>query len=331
MVWWRTVVAQMSNEEVYYKPLNIPVSDTVKNIMKDLASRGKRALIVGGAVRDALLGIIPKDVDIEVYGVTYPELSEILSSYDGKVDFVGKAFGIIKFTDFEGNPYDFSLPRRESKKSGGKHTDFDIIPDSTMTPKDAASRRDFTMNALAFDPMTEEIHDYFGGIQDMEDKVLRHTSGAFSDDPLRVLRGMQFSSRLGFDIAPETAELAKQIANTFGESLSPDEKDDKTSWLAKERIAEEFMKLVTKGKRPSKMLKYLKDTGWMRFFPEIEALTKIPQEYKWHPEGWSFSVLPSDSFVASMTKSQPIKFLTRQLVDSALANSTGGKKRSITQ
>lgn len=252
--------------------INIPLSNDILKLLEVLQSKGNQALIVGGAVRDAIMGFEPKDIDIEVYGTDYDSLQDFLSTY-GKTDLVGKAFGVIKWRDSAGNDYDFSIPRRDSKvtdntnqRGRGISSEFDI----NITPKEAASRRDFTMNSLAYNPLTHELLDFFGGVQDINNKILRHTSPAFSEDPLRVLRGMQFSARFDLTLAPETAELAKQL---------------KDSKLVKERLSEEWMKLFTKGKKPSKGIQYLIDTEWIDNYPELKALFETPQHPDHHPEG----------------------------------------------
>jgi tRNA nucleotidyltransferase (CCA-adding enzyme) len=195
-----------ANTDISKQELNIPVSASLQNILKDLQSKNWRGLIVGGAVRDAVTGQIPKDVDVEVYGPNFDQLAEVLknhgsilgaSSQTDESQVIGKAFGVIKFKDSEGNDYDFSLPRRDSKTGVG-HTGFDIQVDPNMSPKEAASRRDFTINSLAYDPLTQELHDYFGGKDDLQNKILRATDvEKFGEDPLRVLRGMQLISRIG--------------------------------------------------------------------------------------------------------------------------------------
>jgi tRNA nucleotidyltransferase (CCA-adding enzyme) len=174
-----------------------------------------RAYLVGGCVRDSLLGIAHKDFDLEVYGVDYGTLASQLSAY-GRVDLVGRSFGVIKFSGQNGGQWDFSLPRRDSKMSAG-HKGFQIEVDPDIDPKVAASRRDFTINALAFDPRTGEYLDFFGGRRDLEKRVLRHTSTTFVEDPLRVLRGMQFAARFDLSPAPETVELCRSIVHTFPE------------------------------------------------------------------------------------------------------------------
>jgi tRNA nucleotidyltransferase (CCA-adding enzyme) len=233
-----------------------------------------RAYLVGGCVRDALLGIAQKDFDLEVYGVDYETLARGLSAH-GRVDLVGKSFGVIKFSSTSGGQWDFSLPRRDSKMSPG-HKGFQVEFDPDIAPREAASRRDFTINALMFDPRTREYLDFFGGREDLRNRVLRHTSAAFVEDPLRVLRGMQFSARFDLTAAPETVELCRSIGHTFPE-------------LAVERVGMEWFKWAMMSQRPSAGLRFLKDTGWLRHFPEIAALDGTPQDPEWHPEGDVFT------------------------------------------
>jgi tRNA nucleotidyltransferase (CCA-adding enzyme) len=177
-----------------------------------------RAYLVGGCVRDSLLGIGHKDFDLEVYGVDYEKLERELSAH-GPVDLVGKSFGVIKFTSQSGGQWDFSLPRRDSKTSAG-HKGFQVEFEPGIDLQVAAGRRDFTMNALMFDPRRGEYLDFFGGRDDLRKRVLRHTSSAFVEDPLRVLRGMQFAARFDLSPAPETVELCRSIAHTFPELTS---------------------------------------------------------------------------------------------------------------
>jgi tRNA nucleotidyltransferase (CCA-adding enzyme) len=253
----------------------LDLSPALERIVRDLHAAGYRALITGGAVRDALLGHAPKDIDIEVYGLSYDALVNFLK-VRGRVDLVGKSFGVVKFRTPqgdapEGDTYDFSVPRRDSK-TGPAHRDFLTTFDPSITPQEAASRRDFTINAMAYDPVAGELLDFFGGREDLENRVLRATSGAFAEDPLRVLRGMQFACRFDLTVDPATAELARSIANEY-------------STLARERVAEEFMKWAVKSEHPGRIADYLADTGWLRHFPEIEKMRGVPQDPEWHPEG----------------------------------------------
>jgi len=256
---------------IYKIDLHIPIPKTLYNILKALSANNLQALLVGGAVRDAIMGYKPKDMDIEVYGTNYDSLLNILKDF-GKTNLVGKSFGIIKLVDNEGNDYDFSLPRRDSLvgSSMAAGRGFEVEFDPSISPKEAASRRDFTMNALAYDPLRRELHDYFNGLEDIEYRVLRATSPAFAEDPLRVLRGMQFASRFNMTLDPETAELAKTLKN------SP---------LVKERIVGEWMKAFIKGKHPSKIIQYLIDTEWIDNYPELKEIVDVPQDPIHHPEG----------------------------------------------
>jgi tRNA nucleotidyltransferase (CCA-adding enzyme) len=251
--------------------MNLP--DELIELLREVPALS-RAYLVGGCVRDALLGVAHKDFDLEVYGVGYEELEQALSAH-GRVDLVGKSFGVIKFSSSTGGQWDFSLPRRDSKVAAG-HQGFQIEFDPTIEPREAASRRDFTINALMFDPRMGQYLDFFGGREDLQNRVLRHTSMAFFEDPLRVLRGMQFASRLDLTPAHETVELCQSIAPTFPE-------------LAVERVGMEWFKWAGASLRPSAGLRFLKATRWLDHFPEIAALDGTPQEAEWHPEGDVFT------------------------------------------
>ena len=250
--------------------MTLTLPPALHQVIRTLAIAGHRPLVVGGAVRDALLGIEPKDFDIEVYGVAYDQLASLLSRA-GRVDLVGKSFGVIKYSEQNENTFDFSIPRLDSK-TGPHHRDFVSTFDPAITPAQAASRRDFTVNAMAFDPIAGELLDFFGGEQDLRNKILRATSPAFSEDPLRVLRGMQFACRFNLEVDPTTAQMSAAIAHQY-------------STLAAERVAEEFMKWAVKSPFPGRIGKYLRDTGWLHHFPEIKNLYGVPQDPQWHPEG----------------------------------------------
>ena len=247
----------------------VRVPSQLEAILRALDAAGFLAILVGGAVRDAFLGLNPKDFDVEVYGVAYDRLAGLLAAY-GRVDLVGKSFGVVKLTVGE-STWDFSIPRRENK-TGPHHRDFHTTFDPSITPTEAASRRDFTINAIGYDPNRDQVLDFFGGREDLHNRILRATGSAFSEDPLRVLRGMQFACRFDLEIDPATADVARSIAHQY-------------STLAIERVAEEFMKWATKGDHPGRIAGYLKATGWDVHFPEIAALAGTPQDPGWHPEG----------------------------------------------
>ena len=241
---------------------------------------GGSARLVGGCVRDALLGLPATDLDVEVYGIESTALVELLSS-QFPVDLVGESFGVIRLRDL---PIDVSLPRRESKRGLG-HRGFEIHSDPQLDPRDAASRRDFTINAIALDPQSGRVFDPFGGVVDLENRVLRHTTEQFAEDPLRVLRGMQFAARFELQPAPQTIELCRHI---------------EPEGLAPERILGEWKKLILRGTRPSLGLAFLRDCGWIRHFPELEALIGCEQNPRWHPEGdvWTHTLHCMDVFAS---------------------------------
>jgi tRNA nucleotidyltransferase (CCA-adding enzyme) len=250
----------------------------VRRVVELLRAAGGRPYMVGGCVRDALLGAKVVDVDIEVYGLGTREIESALRKEFGIIT-VGAAFGVTKLKDF---PVDVSVPRRENR-TGAKHTDFDVQADPTMTPKDAAERRDFTLNAVMWDPFTGEIVDPWGGVADLQAGVLRHVSEKFSEDPLRVLRAMQFAARFEFTVAPETVALCASLSQN---DLPP------------ERLLEEWTKLILRGRKPSVGLGFLKACGWTKFYPELHAMIGIQQDPEWHPEGdvWVHTLQAMDIF-----------------------------------
>lgn len=249
--------------------IGLPMSQLPEKIV-ELASAirdaGGRALLVGGCVRDMLMGSTPKDWDLEVYGLEPAKLREVLDRF-GSVNVVGEAFTVYKL----GYDIDVSLPRRE-RKSGLGHRAFVIEGDPEMSVEAAASRRDFTVNAIMQDPLTSEVIDPFNGREDIKSKLLRAVSPeTFVEDSLRVLRAAQFAARFEFQIEPQTVALCREI------DLSD---------LPAERIWGEITKLLLQAKRPSVGLKLLNDFGALkRLFPEIQALIDVPQDPEWHPEG----------------------------------------------
>jgi tRNA nucleotidyltransferase (CCA-adding enzyme) len=234
----------------------------------------RASFLVGGCVRDWLLERPVKDFDVEVFGIGYEPLAAALARW-GRTDLVGRSFGVIKLTTAAGATYDFTIPRRDSKVAPG-HKGFEIEFDPAITPRDAAARRDFTINSLMYDPRRGEVLDFFGGRDDLRARVLRHTSAAFAEDPLRVLRGMQFAARFDLRPADETLALSRSIKDAYGE-------------LARERVRDEWFKWAGQSVAPSAGLRFLAGSGWMEHFPEIAALAGTPQDQDWHPEGDVFT------------------------------------------
>jgi len=244
--------------------MNLPRK--ILDLAEAVRAAGGRALLVGGCVRDALMGVQPKDWDLEIYGVAPEQLREILDRL-GPVNVVGEAFTVYKL----GADLDVSLPRRE-RKSGRGHRAFVIEGDPAMSFAEAARRRDFTINAILQDPLTGEIIDPFDGRRDLEQGLLRAVSTeTFAEDSLRVLRAAQFAARFEFRITPETVELCRTI------DLSD---------LPAERIWGELEKLLLRARQPSIGLGWLHALGALeKLFPEIDALIGVPQDPEWHPEG----------------------------------------------
>jgi tRNA nucleotidyltransferase (CCA-adding enzyme) len=197
---------------------------------------------------------------------------------------VGRAFGVFILKGFD---IDIALPRRESR-FGPKHTDFKVEGDPSMSPREAASRRDYTVNAISCDPLSGEMLDPYDGIADLKARRLRHVSDAFSEDPLRVLRGMQFIARFNLEAAPETVALCQK--------LGPEH-------LPMERLWEEWKKLILKGNQIGKGLRFLQDCGWLQNFPELAALDGCAQDPQWHPEGdvWTHTCHCLDFYASKRT------------------------------
>jgi len=242
----------------------------VKRIVHLLLDGGASdCLFVGGCVRDHFLGIATKDIDIEVYGLSYKQIIKILKPYF-HVGWVGQSFGTVKVD----NEVDLSLPRTESKTGTG-HKGFDVVSDPFLEPTVALARRDFTINAIAI-RTDGTVIDPFHGLDDLQKGILRAPTEAFCEDPLRVLRGMQFAARFGLEMEPKTLELCRRVLPEF-------------DTLSAERIWNEWEKWAVKGRFPGKGLQLLRDSGWIVRFPEVEALIDVPQNPKYHPEGDAFT------------------------------------------
>jgi tRNA nucleotidyltransferase (CCA-adding enzyme) len=250
--------------------------DTAIALARAARAAGGRALIVGGWVRDRLMGRPSKDIDVEVYGLASESLKTLLQQF-GSVNTVGESFTVYKVADL-----DVSLPRRESKTGRG-HKGFTVEGDPALSPVEAARRRDFTINAIAWDPLEDHYIDPFGGRQDLERRLLRAVDAAtFGDDSLRVLRATQFAARFDFTLDAGTRELCRRIPV-----------DD----LPAERIWGEIEKLLLRAVRPSIGFTLALELSIVeRLFPELDALVGCPQEPEWHPEGdvWVHTLLVID-------------------------------------
>ena len=240
---------------------------TARDIAVAVRDAGGRALIVGGWVRDRLLfgeGHEPSNIDLEVFGISSDRLHALLDTF-GRVEAVGESFQVYKI-----GAIDVSLPRRDSKAGRG-HKGFVVTGDPDMSIEEAARRRDFTVNAISFDPLTNDYFDPFGGRGDLGRRVLRVVDPeTFADDSLRVLRAVQLAARLDLTLDESSATLCRAIPL-----------DD----LPSERVWGEFEKLLF-APRPSIGFALAMDLGVVSaLFPELQALAGCRQEPEWHPEG----------------------------------------------
>jgi tRNA nucleotidyltransferase (CCA-adding enzyme) len=241
----------------------------VINLCEAIRSAGGRAMLVGGCVRDRLMGVESKDYDVEVYGLEPDLLRKILERI-GPVNTVGESFAVYKLVFNRRQPgalsdragaadarleVDVSIPRRESKTDRG-HRGFVISGDPQMSFEEAARRRDFTINAILYDPLTDETVDPYNGVADFENRVLRAVAAeTFVEDSLRVLRAIQLAARFEMTIAPDTVELCRDI------DLSD---------LPRERIWGELEKLLTLASKPSIGLNAAREMGVLsKLFPGI--------------------------------------------------------------
>jgi len=245
--------------------------DMAIKIAKQVSKNGGQTFLVGGCVRDEILGKEIKDVDIEVHNIEVEKLLEILSSL-GEVKKIGASFGVF---NLKGYDIDIAMPRKE-KSSGRGHRDFEIYVDPFIGFKEAAKRRDFTMNALMKDILTGEVIDSFGGVYDLKNKIIRHVNDeSFCEDPLRVFRAAQFASRFDFKIDQKTIDLSSKMD---------------LSALAFERVFEELKKALLKSDKPSVFFEALRYMNQLStWFKEVEDLIGVKQPKEHHPEGDVFN------------------------------------------
>lgn len=253
--------------------------DMAHKIAEAVSKKSGEAYFVGGYVRDLQRGEQNKDIDIEVHGIAPKELENILDSLGQRIN-IGESFGIYAL---KGYTLDIAMPRRE-KLTGKGHRDFDILADPYIGTKKAAVRRDFTVNALMQNILTGEVLDFFGGQEDLKNKIIRHVNNeTFCEDSLRVLRAAQFAARFEFEIADETVELCKKIELSF---------------LSKERIAGELYKALLKAEKPSLFFESLRKMNALEpWLSEVGALIGIEQNRRYHAEGdvWNHTMMVLDA------------------------------------
>lgn len=256
----------------------------IRDIAAAVRQAGGRALLVGGPVRDALLHRTVKDFDLEIFDLSAEDIERIAQRF-GPVKSVGQIFGILKVRVGQ-HDIDLAAPRRERKVSPG-HRGFSVAIDPHLPLREAARRRDFTINAIYQDPLTEEILDPFHGQDDLRNTVLRIVDArTFVEDPLRVLRAFQFAARFELTIDPET----KQLLHTMLPSVAE---------LPKDRLREEWIKLCLLAKHPSRGFQLALDIGYFHAWPEFELMAKTMQGATEHPEGdvWRHTMMAVDKAV----------------------------------
>jgi tRNA nucleotidyltransferase (CCA-adding enzyme) len=278
----------------------IALPPEITPILKALSDHQITPIVVGGYVRDALLHIHSKDIDIELYNLPSLEtLEQILKPY-GKLNLVGKSFGVIKLRLNE-LEIDFSPPRTESKHTAG-HRGFEVHYHLPLDFTTAARRRDFTINAIGYNPQTKTLLDPHNGIDDLRNKRLMCVNEqTFIEDPLRPLRAIQFAARFELSCDPLLLSLCKDmIAKGALEELP------------KERIFEEFKKLFLLASKPSIGMELLRQMGGLPFFSPLDHFEDTPQDPITHPEGnvWDHTLMTLD-VMASLRTGNSKRDLTR--------------------
>ena len=238
-----------------------------RNIARRVGEAGGRAMLVGGVVRDGLMGLACKDIDIEVYGLAPSALRALLSSLGDVVE-KGASFGVYGLAHTN---IDVAMPRRE-RRTGDRHTDFDVSVDPNLSFEAATMRRDFTVNAMMRDILTGALTDLWGGQADLENRVIRRVNDmTFREDALRVFRAAQFAARLEAEIEPQTLMLCREMDVTC---------------LSVERVFEELSKALLKARRPSVFFRALREMDHLKeYFPELQACVGVMQNPVYHPEG----------------------------------------------
>lgn len=273
------------------RPMKNSIAERIAEYVRDA---GGRTFYVGGFVRDRLLGIENKDVDIEVHGIQPAALYSILEKTGEPLSY-GRSFGVFAL---KGEDIDIAMPRREHATGSG-HRDFEIDVDPFIGTLEAARRRDFTINSMMEDVLTGEIVDHFGGRRDIDEGVIRHIDpDTFIEDPLRVLRGAQFAARFNFAIAPDTIELCRGID---------------LSTLSRERVEEELKKALLKADKPSIFFESLRAMDQLDiWFPELKQTIDLEQDPVFHPEGdvWTHTMEVIDRAAAFRDRvSDPYSFM----------------------
>ena len=268
--------------------------EMARRIASLVDEQGGTAYFVGGYVRDKIRHEDNKDIDIEVHGIYPRQLESILDALGERIS-IGESFGIY---NLKGYTLDIAMPRKEDNRGSG-HRDFDICVDPFIGTYKAALRRDFTINALLEEILTGKVIDHFGGLEDLDNGIIRHINDAtFAEDPLRVLRAAQFAARFNCTIADETLELCRRMD---------------LSSLSKERVMGEVEKALLKSEKPSVFFESLRQMNQLSaWFPELEDTIGVKQNPRHHAEGdvWTHTMMVVDAAVKYRDEvSNPLGFM----------------------
>ena len=285
---------------IYTKKIKLP--SVLETILKALQAIGVKPVVVGGCIRDSLLGIPCKDYDIEIFSNgCLDSIEKVLKTF-GSVKHVGKSFGVL-ILRVDGYDFDFAVARTE-KTTGRAHKHFEVTTNAKLSYKEAALRRDFTINSIGYDFFEDKLLDPYNGLEDLKKGILRHVNDeTFMEDPLRVYRGVQFVSRFDIKMHEKTVELCKKMVE-----------EDDLDHLPRERVFQEFKKLFLKSKKPSVGLSLLKDLRILKHYPEMQALIGCEQDHEHHPEGdvWVHTLMTMDE-LAKIIREEKIEDEYRKL------------------
>jgi len=285
---------------IYTNKIKLP--KVLENILIDLQAIGVKPIVVGGCIRDSLLGFPCKDYDIEIFSNGCLDSIEKVLKTHGSVKHVGKSFGVL-ILRVDGYDFDFAVARTE-RTTGRAHKHFEITTNANLTYKEAALRRDFTINSIGYDFFEDKLLDPYNGLEDLKNGILRHVNDeTFMEDPLRVYRGVQFISRFNIKMHEKTFELCKKMVA-----------EDDLDHLPRERVFQEFKKLFLKSQKPSVGLSLLKDLGILKHYPELESIVGCEQDHEHHPEGdvWVHTLMTMDE-LARILREEKIEDEYRKL------------------
>ena len=332
------------NNEEQISGYEMSLPQSVMDFCTYIDSIGGRALVVGGCVRDMITAkeedrvVSPKDIDIEVYGIQPSDLLKLVDHHFGleEAGTFGKKFEIIKIFGRGDYDLDISSPRSDNKTGRGSKG-FETSSHPEFTVKEAAVRRDLTCNSVSYDPIRKLVYDPFSGIEDIKNKIIRATDPEkFIEDPVRILRIMQFTSRFNWKIDPQTERLCQEMLTPTEEKRINHAKGEPAIELDSEtndRIWGEFYKLLTKGIKPSLGLEFAKRIGIIdRYYPWLAELTVTRQDEKWHPEGsaWEHTMQAVDAAAEIARREHFLEEETLFLVFAALCHDLG-KPTTTTQ